>query len=113
MGPWNAEEISQARQVSFSAVLDFIGAYFKRDREYRPLEPGRKSIRVQVSYQGRDFGFILTSEKWFNELLPEGILNRSGGGAIDFVRHVTDQEFVQDVKTCLDAAEEQSKRGSR
>ena len=73
--------------------------------EFRsPLYPTTKSIRVQVSHQGQDFRFILTGEKWFNELLPEGTPNRGGGGAIDFVRHLTGLNFVQAVKICLDAS---------
>lgn len=104
MGPWNAEQISQARRVRFSAVLDLIGAYYKRDPDYTPLDPRTKSIRIQVGYEGRDYRFILTGEKWFNELLPEGTPNRGGGGAIDFVRHITGLNFVQAVKVCLDSA---------
>jgi len=106
MGPWNTEQISKARRVQFSAVLDFLGAHYKRDRKYEPLDPSTKSIRVQVGYQGRDFRFNLTGEKWFNELLSEGSPNRGGGGAIDFVRHITGSNFVQAVKICLDASEE-------
>lgn len=41
-----------------------------------------------------------------NELLPEGAPQRGGGGAIDFVRHVTGFNFVQAVKICLDALNE-------
>lgn len=111
MGPWNTEQISQARRVRFSAVLDFLGAYYKRDPEYTPLDPRTKSIRVQVGYEGRDYRFILTGEKWFNELLPEGTPNRGGGGAIDFVRHITGLNFVQAVKVCLDTATQS--RGER
>ena len=48
MGPWNTEQINRARRVPFSAVLNFLGAYYKRDREYEPLDPTTKSIRVQV-----------------------------------------------------------------
>lgn len=103
MGPWNTEQINQARRVPFSVILDFFGAYYKRDREYEPLDPATKSIRVQVNYQGRDFRFILTGEKWFNELLSESTPNRGGGGTIDFVRHITGLSFVQAVKACLDA----------
>lgn len=103
MGPWNTEQISQARQVRFSAVLDYLGAHYKRDMEYEPLDPRTKSIRIQVGYEGRDFRFILTGEKWFNELLPEGMSKRGGGGTIDFVRHITGLNFVQAVKVCLDA----------
>lgn len=110
MGPWNTEEINQARRTPFSMVLEHIGAHYKRDKDYEPLDPARKSIRVQVGYQGQDFRFILTGEKWFNELLPEGALNKGGGGAIDFVRHITGLGFVQAVKICLDA---QAKPGDR
>lgn len=104
MGPWNAEQISQARRVRYSLILDFLGAYYKRDPDYTPLDPSTKSIRVQVGYNGQDFRFILTGEKWFNEILPESTPNRGGGGAIDFVRHITGLGFVQAVKLCLDAA---------
>ena len=83
MGPWNTDQINQARRVQFSKVLDFLGAHYKRDLEYQPLDPSTKSIRVQVGYEGRDYRFILTGEKWFNELLPETYPNRGGGGAID------------------------------
>lgn len=103
MGPWNTEQINQARRVPFSVILDFLGAYYKRDREYEPLDPATKSVRVQVNYQGRDFRFILTGEKWFNELPSESTPNRGGGGAIDFVRYITGLCFVQAVKACLDA----------
>lgn len=106
MGPWNTEDINRARRTPFSKTLEHMGAYYKRDRDYEPLDPTRKSIRVQVGYQGRDFRFILTGEKWFNELLPEGTPNRGGGGAIDFVRHITGLGFVQAVKLCLDSQAE-------
>lgn len=102
-GPWTQEQIDTARRVSFLAVLNFIGAYHKLDRDYEPLDPGRRSKRVQVSYRGRDFRFILTGEKFVNELRPEGLPGRGGGGAIDFVRHVTGCNFVQAVRACLDA----------
>lgn len=69
MGPWNADQINRARFVRFSAALDYLGAYYKRDREYAPLDPSSKSVRVHVNHQGRDFRFILTGEKWLNELL--------------------------------------------
>jgi len=105
MGPWNAEQISQARRVRYSVVLDHLGAVHKVDSTYTPLDPSTKSMRVQVGYQGRDFRFILTGEKWFNELLPTETPNRGGGGTIDFVRHITGLNFVQAVKVCQDAAE--------
>lgn len=105
MGPWSTDEIAQARKVPFSQVLDFLGAYHKDDLEYSPLDPGRHSVRVQASYNGRDFRFIFTGEKWVNELLAASTPGRGSGsgGAIDFVRHVTGQGFVQAVKLCLDA----------
>ena len=103
MGPWNTEQINQARSVPFLTLLEYIGAYYKVDREYEPLEPSRKSRRFHVTYQGRDFCFIFSGEKFVNELLPSGNPSRGGGGAIDFVRHLTGSSFVHAVKVCLDA----------
>ncbi len=103
IGPWTPAQINSARSVPFSVVLDHIGAFQKSDPDYRPLDPGRKSRRMQVSYQGRDFRFIFTEEKFINELLPEGTSLRGGGGAIDLVRHITGCNFVQAVKLCLEA----------
>jgi hypothetical protein len=105
MGPWNSEEISHARGAQFSEVLDHLGAYHKLDQDYCPLDPTRKSVRVHVNYEGRDFRFILTEEKWINELVPADSPNRGGSGAIDFVRHITGVGFVQAVKVCLDASQ--------
>ena len=103
MGPWNAEQIDQARSASFSTSLDFLEAYQKRDRDYEPLDPRKKSVRVHVNYRGRDFRFIFTGQKWLNELMPAEHPNRGGGGSIDFVKHLTGLGFVQAVKICLDA----------
>lgn len=103
MGPWNTEEIDLARKTPFFTVLDYLGAYHKRDKDYSPLDPKRASIRVQVGYETRDYRFIFTGEKWVNELLPEEHSRRGGGGAIDFVRHLTNCGFVHAVRICLDA----------
>lgn len=103
VGPWSQEQIDAARSVRFSVVLNYLGAYHKLDTDYKPLDPGRRSKRVQVSYQGRDFRFIFTREKFVNELLRDGTPHRGGGGAIDFVRHVTGYSFVGAVKVCIDA----------
>ena len=103
MGPWSSEEINQARAVPFWVILNFLGAYQKRDPNYAPLDHNRKSVRVQVGYGGRDFRFIFTGEKWFNELMPDDFPGRGGGGAIDLVRHITDLGFVPAVKVCMDA----------
>lgn len=108
MGPWNTEQIAEARRVRFSVLLDHIGAYHIIDPDYEPLDSSTKSIRVHVGYQDRDFRFVITGEKFLNELLPDGAANRGGGGAIDFVRHVAGLNFVQAVKVCLDAADEQN-----
>ena len=102
-GPWSQEQIDAARTVRASVVLDHLGAFHKLDPSYEALDPGRKSKRVQVSFQGREFRFVFTGEKFVNELRPVGTPNRGGGGAIDFVRHVTGLNFVQAVKVCLDA----------
>jgi hypothetical protein len=109
-GPWSQEQIDEARMVPFSAVLDYLGAFHKLDRDYAPLDPGRRSKRVQVGYQGRDFHFIFTGPKFVNQLLPDGATNRGGGGTIDFVRHLTGCSFVHAVKVCLDALAEQRSR---
>lgn len=103
MGPWNTEDIKWARKTPFLAILDYLGAYHKRDLGYSPMDPKRGSIRVQVGYETKDYRFIFTGDKWVNELLPEGHSKRGGGGAIDFVQHVTGCGFVQAVKLCLDA----------
>lgn len=105
MGPWTREQIEDARRVTFRAVLDYLGAYYKRDTEFTPADADRQSVRIHANYRGRDFRFIFTGEKWLNELLPQGTLGRGGGGAIDFVRHVTGFQFVRAVKVCLDALE--------
>jgi hypothetical protein len=109
-GPWSTEEIELARGVKFSAVLDYLGAYHQLDRSYTALNPSRGSVRVHVNYECRDFRFLLTGEKWLNELLPQGHPGRGGGGAIDFVRHLTGLGFVPAVKVCLDAAERGGQR---
>jgi len=106
-GPWSQEQINAARTVRFSTVLNFLGAYHKVDADYAPLDSNRRSKRVYVGYQGRDFRFIFTGEKFINELLSEGVSCRGGGGAIDFVRHITGCNFVQAVKVCLDALNEE------
>lgn len=106
-GPWSQEQIDAARVVRFSTVLNYLGAYHKVDAEYEPLYPDRRSKRVRVSYKGREFRFVITGEKFVNELLAESTPFRGGGGAIDFVRHVTGCNFVHAVKTCLDALGEQ------
>ena len=102
MGPWTNEEINRARAIPLSRVLDCLGAYYKRDQRYVPRDSSGGSFRVQVNFDGRDYRFILTGEKWVNELLPKEHPSR-GGGAIDFVRHITGSGFVQAVKICLDA----------
>ena len=104
-GPWSQEQIDRARNVRFDTVLDFMGAFHKRDHDYSPRDPGREGVRVHASYCGRDFRFVITGEKFVNELLSQGVLARGGGGTIDFVRHITGYNFVQAVKICLDAAE--------
>jgi hypothetical protein len=103
MGPWKTDQINQARNVPFPLVLKFLGAYNKLDREYRPFERGRNSIRVHVNYEGRDFRFVITGEKWVDELMPATHPKRGGGGTIDFVSHITGFKLVNAVKVCLDA----------
>ncbi|WP_124671733.1 hypothetical protein [Burkholderia cepacia] len=102
--PWSPEQIDEARAVPFSMVLEHLGACHKLDHLYAPLDPRRRSKRVQVGYQGRDF--IFTGPKFVNQLLPEGAVDRGGGGSIDFVRHLTGCNFLNAVKVCLDAINE-------
>lgn len=101
MGPWTTVQISHARSVPFRGLLDYVGAYYKVDREYKPADVNRQSVRVHVNYQNRDFRFILTNEKWVNELLPISNTSRGGGGAIDFGKHIVGCEFVEAVSICL------------
>lgn len=103
MGPWTIQQINQARDVPFKALLNHIGAYYKRDKDYTPVDSRQQSVRVHVNYGGRDFRFIFTGDKWVNELLPRANSARGGGGAIDFVKHVAGCNFVHAVKICLDA----------
>jgi hypothetical protein len=100
---WTAQQISAARKVPFDKLLDHLGAYHKRDRDYAPLDPTSKSVRVHVNCEGRDFRFIFTGEQFVNELNSSFGGMKGGGGAIDFVRHLTGVNFVQAVKACLDA----------
>ena len=90
--------------MKFGTVLDYLGTYHRLDKSYAALDPSRRSVRVHVNYECRDLRFVLTEEKWLNELLPQGHPERGGGGAIDFVRHLTGLGFVPAVKICLDAA---------
>lgn len=103
MGPWSSEEINRARNVPLLRVLDYLGAYYKRDKSYVPRCSSGGSFRVQVNFEGRESRFIFTGEKWIDELLPKGNPSRGGGGAIDFVRYVTGCGLVHAVKICLDA----------
>lgn len=103
MGPWTQEQIRVARRARFGTVLNYLGAYHKRDVEFSPLYPERGSVRVYVSYQGRDFRFIFTGEKWLDESLLDGEPRHGGGGSIDFVQYVAGCNFVHAVKICLDA----------
>jgi len=105
VGPFSSEEIARARRLPLFAALNFIGAFHKADGDYVSSEPACKSKRIHVNYQGRDFRFIVTGEKWVNELLPRGSRNRGGGGAIDFVSHITGLNFVQAVRICLQSSE--------
>lgn len=105
VGPWSQMQISIARRARWSAAFDQLGAYHKVDRDYEPLDSGRKSVRVHVNYRGRDFRFVITGEKFINELLPVGTPNRGGGGCIDLIRHVSGLGFVQSVNVCLKSLE--------
>ena len=109
--PFSHAEIAQARSATFKTVLDHLGAHVKQDNDYTPLDPARRSVRLQVGYQGRDFRLVVTGEKFVNELLPVETASRGGGGAIDLVKHITGLGFVQSVKACLDALAAQQVAG--
>lgn len=103
--PFSPSEIAKARNVPLRTVLEHLGAHVKVDTNYAPLDPSRRSVRLQVGYKGRDYRFVVTGDKFVNELLPVDRTNRGGGGAIDLVKHITGLGFVQSVKVCLDAME--------
>lgn len=104
-GPFSQAEIEMARNVPFKTVLEYLGAYVKLDKEYQPLDPDRRSIRLQIGFKQRDFRLVVTGEKFVNELLPIDATNRGGGGSIDLVKHLTGLGFVLAVRVCLDAAQ--------
>lgn len=99
-----------ARNVPFKIVLEHLGAHVKQDRDYQPLDPERRSIRLQIGFKQRDFRLVVTGEKFVNELLPIDTQNRGGGGSIDLVKHLTGLGFVPAVKACLDAAQTREDR---
>lgn len=108
--PFTQTEIARARDVPFLAILDHLGAYRKRDDSYIPLNKSNRSARLHVSYEGREFRFVFTDDKFVNELVSRDAPGRGGGGAIDFVKHLTGVGFVPAVKICLDVAEALSGR---
>ena len=99
--PFSTEQINLARQVSLQAVLDALGCYVKQDDTFQPKNPAAGSIRVEVNYLGRNFRFIITGEKWLNELVDRDAPRRGGGGAIDFYQHITGANFIEAVTACL------------
>ena len=110
--PFTPAQIAQARDVPLAAILSYLGAYVKRDDTYHPLDRTRRSLRLHVNFEQRDFRFILTGDKFVNELLPKEDRNRGGGGAIDFVKHLTGVCFLPAVKVCLDAAVTETQIGA-
>jgi hypothetical protein len=100
--PFTQEQISLARQVPLLSVLDALECYIKQDSEYRPTNRDAGSIRVEVSYLGKNFRFILTKEKWINELMDRDMPGRGGGGAIDFYKHITGASFIAAVSACME-----------
>lgn len=102
-GPWDPSDISRARSVPLLKVLSYVSDYVKEDPNYTPRTPSAGSRRFQVNCHKRDFRLILTGEKWLDELADRGAKRRGGGGGVDLVMHLTGMNFVQAVKTCLDA----------
>ena len=109
--PFSPAEVAQARKVPFRTALEHLGAHIKLDKDYTPLDVSRRSLRLQVGYQGHNYRLVVTGEKFVNELLPLNAPNRGGGGAIDLVKHITGLGFVQSVKLCLDATEAKREAG--
>lgn len=105
-------QIAQARDVPLATILRHLEAYAKRDDTYHPFDRTCRSIRIHVNFEQRDFRFILTGDKFVNELLPKEDRNRGGGGAIDFVKHLTGVGFLPAVKVCLDAAAAETQMGA-
>jgi len=102
-GPWKDADIYRARSVPLLKVLAHLSDYIKEDYDYTPLDSSLGSRRFQVHCYKRDYRLILTGEKWLDELVDRGAVDRGGGGAIDLVMHLTAANFVQAVKVCLDA----------
>jgi hypothetical protein len=111
MIPWTTAEIESARDVPFYVLLKFLGAYCKVDGGYRSASPA-ESIRVHVSHAGRDFRFVITGQKWVNELLPPAQHGRGGAGSIDLAAHITGLDFVRSVKICIDALNDSLSKAS-
>lgn len=98
------EQINLARQVPLLTLLEHLEAYVKHDKEYKPSNLSAGSIRVDVNYLGRNYRFIITGEKWINDLLSRDVPKRGGGGAIDFYQHINPSaNFMQAVAVCLAA----------
>jgi hypothetical protein len=100
---FSKDQIAEARDVPLLVVLRHVGAYFKMDPTYEPLDPKRKSYRMQVSFNGFDFRLVVTDMKWVDELVDMHLPNRGGGGAIDLVKYVGRVGFLKAVEICLDA----------
>lgn len=108
MDNFSKEQIAEARDVPFLVVLRHMGAYFKQDPDYVPLDASRKSYRMQVSFNGLDFRLVVTGVKWVDELVDMHLPNRGGGGAIDLVKYIARVGFLKAVEICLAAKKEKS-----
>lgn len=104
--PWSASDVQKARNEPLIKLMSHICDLVKEDREYRPLDSSRRSCRLQVNCQKRDFRLILTGEKWVDELQPRSTSRRGGGGAIDLASYLMGLNFVQAVRICLEADED-------
>lgn len=95
-------QVKQARLVTFSGLLDHLGAQHKVDPEYHGTATKR---RVLVGLSGKEFRFIFSGYAWFDERGTGHRKAHSGKGAVDFVIYVTgDTVFPHAVRTCLAAA---------
>lgn len=99
--PWNQDPIGEARTAPFSIALIHLGSFHTLHPRYTLLDQERRSYRVRVGYEGRDFVFIVTGPKFVSQQLPEDAIDRGGSDSIDFVRPLTGCKFVDAIKVCL------------
>lgn len=86
------ERLEYLRNKKLTDVLDFLGLYWKLDREYKPVKT-KTSFRifVQKGYETKEL--LITGIRWYDVRERKG-----GGGAIDLVMHLYSDSFLQSIK---------------